>query len=113
MKLVDLLRAIALLIALLLLATRRRMFRTFQRAEAYDEASAIALPGLWPVQRWWQSRLKNAGVLRGTADERYWMDRAAWQRYRAVRRRRGLTILACLVTVVAIVFIVLWRQGRL
>lgn len=111
MRLVDFLQPVFMIAAVALLVTRRRVVRRFEKAEAYDEASTLAFPRPLPLQRWWLSRLKTEGVLKVTSDALYWMDRTAWQHHRAVRRRRGLTIVACIVTVVAIVFILLWSQG--
>ena len=100
-----------LLLGMLLLATRRRLVRKLQRAQAYDDASAVVLAGRFPLQRWWQSRLEAEGVLKTVHGGRYWLDRSAWQRYRAVRRRRGLTIVACAALAVAVVLVLRLRWG--
>jgi len=110
----EVVRAISLPFALagvLLVATRRRLVRKLQKAQAYDDRSAVALPASFPLQAWWQSRLKVAGVLKVTGSGRCWLDRAAWQQYRAVRRRRGLTIVACAALGVAVVLVLRLRWG--
>ena len=84
-----------MMVAVVLMATRRRLIRKLQTAQAHDERSAVTLPASRRLEAWWQSRLKAAGVLGLTADGRWWLDRPAWQRYQAARRARGLTILAC------------------
>jgi len=100
-----------LLLGMLLLATRRRLVRKLQRAQAYDDASAVVLAGWFPLQRWWQSRLEAEGVLKTVHGGRYWLDRLAWQHYRAIRRRRALTVFVCLMLGAAIVALLRSRWG--
>ena len=104
-RLVDLLRAVGPLLAVLavvLLRARRRIVQPFQDAAAFTHAEAISLPeSSGRMSAWWQARLSASGVLHATANNRHWFDRDAWERYRASRRRRALT--ATFVAVVAVV----------
>ena len=111
LELVRVLSFPLLFLAILLLATRRRLVRKLQRAQAYDHLSAVALTGSFPWQRWWQSRLKAVGVLKVAHGGRYWLDRSAWQHYRAIRRRRGLAMLVGMALGAAIVFVLRSQRG--
>jgi len=116
MSILELIRAaspLLLVVAALFLASRRRFVRRLEKAQAYDDASAVAFPGSFPLQGWWQSRFQTAGVLKIADGGRYWLDRPAWQHYRAVRRRRGLTVLVCVVLGIAIALVLSAAIGRL
>lgn len=110
MRNVDLLSMVSPLlmaVAVGLLATRKRLVRRFERAAASSPETAIRLEGRSPVSRWWLARLTRAGVLRVTGGGLRWIDVEAWQAYRAVRRRRGLTVAATLLVLVALYFVFL------
>jgi hypothetical protein len=100
-----------LVLGMLVLATRRHLVRKLQRAQAYDDLSAVALTGWFPWQRWWQSRLEAVGVLKVAHGGRYWLDRSAWQHYRAIRRRRALTIVVGMALGAAIMFVLRSQSG--
>lgn len=109
MRTVDLLRLAAALLsvaAAVLMASRRRLVRRFERGHAFDEPDAIALvPPPAALDAWWQSRLERAGVLRHREDGRRWIDRDAWHRYRAARRTRAtLTVTVLLIALGAFFF---------
>jgi len=84
------------LVAVALLATRRRLIERLRGSGATGPASATSLSGASAPARWWTRRLLGAGVIGASADGRYWLIEEQWQRYRAARRRRALTIVACL-----------------
>ena len=108
MRLVDIIRMAAMplmFVGVLLQATRRRLIRTLQKAQAYDDRSAVALPNARRLQTWWRSRLEADGVLEMTSDGRYWIDRSTLQRHQASRRRRGLKIVACVLLGAAIILV--------
>jgi len=105
----ELLRAATTLlggVAFAFLATRRRLVRRLEKANAHDDASATELATPRAFQRWWRSRLESAGVLRAAGGGRYWLDAPAWKRYRDTRRRRALMILALGVFAMAILRLV-------
>jgi hypothetical protein len=82
-----------------LLASRRRLIRQFDRADAYTASGAIPLVRSSALHALWLSRLGRAQVIRSEIPDRYWLDRAAWLQYRDTRRRRGIVILLILATV--------------
>lgn len=81
-----------------LLASRRRLIRQFERADAYGASAAIPLARSSPLHALWLSRLGRARVICSETPERYWLDRNAWLQYRDSRRRRGIVILLVLAT---------------
>jgi hypothetical protein len=85
-----------------LLASRRRVIREFERRGATNPSAAVRIPPSSFIGAWWLERLERAGVLRTSADGGRWLDQTAWGRYRAVRRRRALVIIAVLFVVIAI-----------
>jgi hypothetical protein len=93
----DLLRIVSpavMALAAGLIASRKRLVRHFERAEAFDSTAAVQLPSRRPFQGWWLARLTSSQVLRPGEDGRYWVDQRAWRAYRAVRRRRALLLIA-------------------
>jgi hypothetical protein len=101
----ELLRMAAPVVAALpvvLLVTRRRFIRAFERAHAFVPDRAIP-PPVGPLAGWWHSRLTAAGVIREQRNGRLWLDRHGWQSYRSLRRRRALVDLA-LMLVIAVVW---------
>src|SRR4030095_9099510 len=97
MRAVDILRMLAPVLgatSALLLATRRRLIRTFEQADATSAARAIAVTPSPPLGAWWLKRLEQSGVIVSTAAGTRWLNHDAWESYRAVRRRRALTIAA-------------------
>lgn len=79
--------------AITFLATRRRLIRTFQRANATGPAQAI-VPATRLLTRWWLHRLHRCGVLEVTPTGSYWLRQEAWQAYQATRRHRALFLVA-------------------
>jgi hypothetical protein len=100
MRTVDVVRVLAPLLMIgtsVLLASRRRVVRTFDRANADAPERAVAPASRRPMDGWWLRRLERAGVLVPAAAGAYWLRRQVWADYRAARRRRGLAIAAALV----------------
>jgi len=105
MRTVELLRALAPFlggIAAFLLTSRRRVIRFFEKAEATSEARAIALTPGPPLGAWWLQRLEHAGVIVRTPAGTRWLNGDVWKQYRAVRRRRALTIVAVLMVLLVL-----------
>ncbi len=90
-----------MIVAIALLGSRRRLVRSFERADATTPAAAF-LPPTRLLTRWWLHRLHRCGVLQATDDGAYWLRLEAWQRYRDARRRRGLLIFAVLGAIVVL-----------
>jgi len=87
-------------------AARGRIVRAFARANAFDEAGAKSLEdlGLLFFARGMFARMARRGVIRGTADGRYYMDRGY---YEARARRLRIVRPAALVLLAAVVVVVL------
>jgi hypothetical protein len=49
-------------------------------------------------------RMVTAGVVGQTSGPRYYLDESGYQRWRAARRRRGLTIVAVLLSLAGVLF---------
>jgi hypothetical protein len=92
-----------------LLLTRRRLVRPLHTSAAFDAGTARVLSLRSPLSRWWHGRLIRAGVIRTTPTGASWLDREAWARYRAVRRRRVAIVLVVLI--VGLVALAVRRQG--
>lgn len=105
MRTVDFMRVlapIAMIGVSVVLASRRRVIRTFERAAA-DAPDRATSPGrLRPMDAWWLRRLERAGVLAATPGEAYWIRRQAWADYRAARRRRGIAIAGAVIALGAL-----------
>ena len=84
-------------LAMALLLTRRRLVRPLHTAAAFDAGTARVLSLRSPLARWWHDRMVRAGVIRTTPTGASWLDREAWARYRAVRRRRVAVVLVVLI----------------
>jgi hypothetical protein len=96
MRTVELLRVLSpvfMIVAIALLATRRRLIRSFELVEATSPGSAIAVSPGSPIGRWWVSRLTRLGVLQANPDGTIWLDGVAWAAYRSTRRRRAVTVI--------------------
>jgi len=107
----SLLQVVAPLITaamLALVATRRRLIRRFIEAGAVSANQALAPPDDLRLARFWQPRLRRAGVLHTTPAGREWLDEAAWARYRDARRRRALAV----VVVLLVALLVWFTAGR-
>jgi hypothetical protein len=97
------------LIAVVLLATRRRVIRAFEKQRAFGPDRAVPAPSRsWPG-RWWIRRLAGAGVLQATEEGRYWIDADRLVAHEAARRRRALLIVAT-VMAMALAAILLTRR---
>ena len=110
MRAVELVRALAPWlagIAAFLLMSRRRVIRIFEQADATSEARAIAAAPGPPLGAWWLKRLEQSGVVISTAAGTRWLKQDAWQTYRAVRRRRALTVVAVMI---GLLVLYLWSR---
>jgi hypothetical protein len=79
--------------ALVLVAKRRRMLRTFRAAGADTDSRAIAMDSNG-LAGWWLRRLAGGGVLKRTTGGLYWLDKQEYSRYRRVRFVRVGVVLA-------------------
>lgn len=108
MRLVDLVRAVAplgMVAGMGLLASRRRLVRAFTRAGATSPETAIPPPPARLLGGWWRDRLQGAGVLAATDAGTWWLRQEAWLSYRAVRRRRAVSLLAILLAIFAVLLV--------
>lgn len=71
-------------LAVVLIAQRRRMVRSLIDAGANTPGRAIPLQASG-VSGWWLRRLSAAGVIQRTSDGRHWLDALALGRYRRAR----------------------------
>lgn len=74
-------------LAVVLIAQRRRMVRSLIDAGADTPGRAIPLQASG-VAGWWLRRLSAAGVIQRTSDGRHWLDALALGRYRRARLLR-------------------------
>lgn len=105
MRMVDAARVLAPILMIgvsVLLASRRWVVRTLERAGADAPERAVAPAARRPMDRWWLRRLERAGVLVPAAAGAYWLQRQAWADYRAARRRRGLAVASAIVALGAL-----------
>ena len=105
MRTVDaarLLAPIAMIGVSVLLASRRRVVRTFERANADAPERAIAAGPPRRMDGWWLRRLERAGVLAAAPGGTYWIRWQAWADYGAARRRRGIALAAAVIALGAL-----------
>ncbi len=101
--LAQVLAAVIVPFAIVMVAGRRRLIRAFREEGASQEASAVQPPRVRPLGDWWTGRLLGAAVLRKTSDGRVWLDESAWSEYRARRRRKKLaTVLSLAVALLSL-----------
>jgi len=81
-------------LALGLGAARRRLVRRFLSADATSPERAIAAPASNALARFWEGRLRTAGVLQASPSDALWLDRRAWSAFQAARRKRALLVVA-------------------
>jgi len=86
-------------ITAVLVASRGRLVRSLETAEAFKPDRAIQVAPRSPLGRFWLGRLVGAGVLQATPTGSYWLRRESWAVYRATRRRRALLIVIFLLMV--------------
>ena len=89
-------------LATVVMSLEQRFVRDLRRREATSAESAVTIgePGL--ITRWRMRRLARAGALRETGSGAVYLDEAA---YRALRRRRVLTVIPLVVGLVGLVLI--------
>jgi Mn-dependent DtxR family transcriptional regulator len=88
--------------SVLLLATRRRLIRTFEQAEATSASRAIHIQPRRPLGPWWLHKLQRHGVVIATPAGTYWLNQDGWRAYHAIRRRRGLLVVAVVLVLGAV-----------
>ena len=114
MRPVEIVQIVGLVVwfcVMMLVSIRKRTERSLHRAGAFDEPSAIALETVKPWKRWVRARMKESGVIVETADGRFWLDRAKAAEQLKVRRRRGLTAVAIVVVLGALLFVLVqWAR---
>ena len=99
--------AIGPVIAAAIVGTDRRIHRQLKTAAATTPAQAIALPTRSPLWRWRLRRLVGAGAVQVETSGLYYLDLVGWQRYRARRRLRAVSVIGVVLTVAAY----LWWHG--
>jgi len=95
------LAALAPIIGVAIRSTDRRLQRRLRQAQAFSPDRAVSIADNSPLVRWRMAHLRNAGVIRPAAGERYYWNEAAWAAYRRARRLRALTILAVMLLILA------------
>ena len=106
----PLLRSVVLLAPLLSGAIRRadrRIETELRDGQATSPGQAMSFSSRSPIVRWRLSRLIHGGVVHALDANRYYWDESGWVEYRRARRHRAWTVLAAMLTVIAI----LWWQG--
>jgi len=88
--------------SILLLATRRRLIRTFEQAGATSARQAIHVKPRRPLGPFWLHKLQRHGVVVATPAGTYWLNQDAWHTYQAIRRRRGLLVVAVVLVLGAV-----------
>lgn len=91
-SLLRLLMPLLNVVALVFLTKRRRLTRALKRAGADAPERAITV-GADGLSGWWLHRLISADVIQKTPAGLYWLDRAAYGRYRRVRMVRVAIVL--------------------
>jgi DNA-binding transcriptional ArsR family regulator len=107
----DVLRLIgtvAWVLVLALVVPERRLIRRLRAAGAIsaDTAASIALRP--PIARLPLKRLQNAGAVIAATSGRFYLDEAAYDRYRAARRRRAVPVLA---VAMLLILLIVWQAG--
>ena len=87
------------LLAALILATDRKILRRLREAGATDPARAIAFAPPGPVGEARLRRMVSGGAV-GQAAGGYYLDEAGYLRWRAARRKRGLTMVGIMFVIV-------------
>ena len=102
------LSVILLVLAIALIASRRRLIRVLEREGADSPQDAVRPPSTRLLTRLWTARLAKAGVIRRTGENRIWVDRVAWRKYRQTRQQRLLMA----VTILGLVSLGLMISGK-
>ena len=98
-------------LVMMMVAIRKRFLRTLERADAFDNQSAIELPTAKPWKRFVRDRLVGSGAIGETADGRYWLDRDRAAVLHRIRRRRGLTAVAIIFALGGLAFVLVqWAR---
>lgn len=98
----QLLGAFAGALGFISLVLERRLLRRFRSQQATSVESAIAMPGLNAISRWRYSRLLKQNVVRGAANDLFYLDEAS---HRLRRKRRLMILLPAVAVVLAAVVI--------
>lgn len=98
---------VPLVLGLLIRRNERRMIARLREAGATLGERAIWLDGRAPLSRFSRGRLARAGVLQPAGNDRYYLNDAAYEAFRARRRTRA----AVIVTLLSIGIAVLYFRG--
>ncbi|MGE3190279.1 MAG: hypothetical protein AB7N90_11400 [Vicinamibacterales bacterium] len=93
--------------AMALVMSRKGVIRRLEQAGATSAGAAADGRQFKRAAGWWLPRLVAAGVVHDAGGGRVWLDTAAWQAYRGVRRKRAMTALAAFCAALA----ALWVAG--
>jgi hypothetical protein len=104
-EILRLLSAVVPLLALILLATERRMIRRLRNGGAVSAATAIPLNARSVFARFRLARLRSAGAVVTASADRFFLDADAYARYRRWRRKRALAVIAILLL---LALVLLW-----
>lgn len=92
-------------LAALILATDKKIVQRLRAAGATSAGHAIAFDPPGPVGRARLRRMVSAGAVRQTSPTRYYLDENGYAAWRAVRKKRALTVLAIMVVVIAMLVV--------
>jgi hypothetical protein len=91
-----------------LVASERRLLRRLRAAAAVSPETATSLPPFRsPVTRFRMARLQKSGAVVAAGDGRFYLDAAAYARYRRARQQRAFKVIA----VASSVMLFLWWRG--
>jgi hypothetical protein len=83
----------------------RRLIRRLHDAGAQTTERAIVLEAGGALARFVYQRLEGAGALQPAGHDRYYLDEAAYGRFRGRRRKRALLVLGLALLAVLMVFL--------
>lgn len=108
MSIAQLLAPLAAALAALLAATDRKIERVLRGEDATAAERAVLVPHRTPFTALRLKRLAGVGAIHAAGD-RHYIDEDGWRRWRSMRRRRALTILA----VLGVALCIVWAFGRI
>ena len=107
-EVLRLIGAVAWVLVLAFVIPERRLIRRLRSAGALSADTAASIVLRPPIFRFRLKGLHNAGAVIATAPGRFYLDEAAYDRYRAARRRRALPLVG---VAVLLVLLILWQVG--
>jgi len=97
-----------LFVVVLMRRAEARVYRRLADAQAFTAESAIQLSPSRHMERRRLHALIHGGAVRLTANSRHFIDAEGWRGYQRNRRRRALLALSVVVSLVGIVFAVIF-----